>query len=357
MINTIKISNALLGIVGFLQPHNPKYAIIDAPNLLSKSGYFVNSNHYAKVEFIKDNQDFEEITNEQFNNFLRDMQKASISNVVNQVFSDFDFIDRNLLYKNASNKGVTEELPTGFVGYRIKVSNDKNMAFRINRILADFDGTGFIKIILWNTAKRTTLFTKEVEITSDHQEIELGWELDNSDSTYKGDYYLGYIADFLDVDPFKREYDNANVMTDFKNLCIEKVCVLGHTTETLFDLTEVEGLSQDIGLNLDLTVYEDFTDLVINNAKLFAKAVNTAMIIQSMELYCSSLRSNRNELIAEQLYEKVIAELEGTNPDSVIRVKGMKPQLLGEISSIRKEIQKLKKGFFKSGQLITTTLT
>ena len=104
MINATKISTSLLGIVGFRQPYNPIYAIVDAPNLLSSSGYFVNDNHYAKVEFIKDNQDYQEISDANFNELLRNMQKASISNICNQVFSDFDFIDRNLLFKNASNK-------------------------------------------------------------------------------------------------------------------------------------------------------------------------------------------------------------------------------------------------------------
>lgn len=356
MIKTTKISEALLGIVGFRQPYNPKYAIIDEDNEASTSGYFVNDNPYAKVEFIKDNQDYLEISDEDFNQQLKDMQKASISSVCNQVFSDFDFIDRNLLFKNASNKAATEEIPLGFVGYKIEVSDDKNMAFCINRIIADFAGTGFIKMLMWNTAKRTAIFTKEVEIESDHQEIVLNWELDNSDSTYKGDYYIGYIADNLDVEPFKREFNNANVMTKFKNLCIEKVLVVGHTSESLFDLNEVAGLSQDIGLNLDITVYEDFTDLVINNRNLFAKAVNTHMVIQCMQLYISTLRSNRNQMLSEQLYEKVIAELEGTAPESVIRVKGMKPQLIGEITSIRKEILKLKKGFFKTGQILSTTM-
>lgn len=356
MIKTTKIADSLFGIVGFRQPNNPKYTIIDDDNQGSTSGYFITDCPYAKVEFIKDNQDYLDLSDAEFNVNLKNMQKASISSVCNQVFSDFDFIDRNLLFKNASNKAVTEELPIGFVGYKIEVSDDKNMAFCINRILADFAGTGFIKLLMWNTAKRTAIFEKEVEITTDHQEIVLNWELDNSDSTYKGDFYIGYIADILDVEPFKRQFNNANVMTKFKNLCIEKVFVPDHVTENLFDLTMVHGLSQDIGLNLDITVYEDFTDLVINNRNLFAKAVNTHMIIQCMQLYVATIRSNRNQMFSETLYEKVIAELEGTSPESVIRVKGMKPQLIGEITSIRKEILKLKKGFFKTGQILSTTL-
>ena len=249
-----------------------------------------------------------------------------------------------------------ETLPIGFVGYKIEVTSQKNIAFKINRVLCDFDGTGTFNLLLWNTSKKEVLFTKEIEITTDHQEVVLDWVLDNSSSTYKGDYYIGYINNNLDVQPFKREFNNASVMTKFNDLCIENVYVSNHLTETLFDLKTIQGLSQHDGLNLDISVYEDFTDFVINNKNLFAKAVCLDMVIQCMQMYLSSLRSNRNQMISEQLYEKVIAELEGTSPDSIIRVKGMKPQLIGEISSIRKEIQKMKKGFFKSGQILVSTL-
>lgn len=356
MIQVSKIQNALVGIVGFNQPYNPSYAIVDAENLLSDSGYFVTDNPYAKIEYIKDNQDFLKITDTDFNLLLKDLKKRSISNVCNQVFSDYDFIDRSLLFKNASNKTVLEVLPIGFVGYRIKVTSEKNIAFKISRVLLDFDGAGTFTLLVFNSSKKEPIYTQEVTITTDHQEVVLDWVLDNSSSTYKGDYYIGYINNNLDVKPFKREFNNASVMTKFNDVCIEKVSVINHLTGTLFDLQKVEGLSQHDGLNFDISVYEDFTDFVINNKNLFAKAVCLDMVIQCMQMYLSSLRSNRNQMIAEQLYEKVIAELEGTNPDSVIRVKGMKPQLIGEISSIRKEIQKMKKGFFKSGQILVSTL-
>ena len=70
MIQVSKIQNALLGIVGFNQPYNPSYAIVDADNLLSESGYFVTDNPYAKIEYIKDNQDFLKITDTDFNLLL-----------------------------------------------------------------------------------------------------------------------------------------------------------------------------------------------------------------------------------------------------------------------------------------------
>lgn len=358
MVNTVKISSSLAGLVGFRQPFNPDYAVIDADNQLSSSGYYVTDNPYAKIEYIKDSQDYMGISDADFNTFLANMHGASVSNICNQVFSEFDFIDRSLQFKNASNKVETETLPVGFVGDKIKVTREKNTAFTINRVLCDFSGTGTFKLLLWNTAQKAVLQSKDITITTDHQEVELNWTLDNSGNTYKGDYYIGYInTGSLSVAPYKREYENASVMTEPTGLCIERVCVLDHVTETLFDLNTIEGLSQDTGLNFDITVFDDYTDFVINNKQLFARAVCLDMSIKCMQIYISSLRSNRNEILAGDLYQKLMIEIEGTKgQESVVTVKGLRPSLVGEIYQIRAEIQKMQKGFTKQGLIMVNTL-
>ena len=357
MINVTKIQDSLIGLIGFKQPFNPDYAIVAGANLLSSSGYFVTDNPYAKIEYIKDNQDYIDITDVNFNLVLTQLKKSAISNVVNQVFSEYDFVDRNLLFKNASKKVNTEVLPNGFIGYRIEVGSTKNIALKLNRVLLDFQGTGTIKLLLWNTAKLGVLQSKVITITTDHQEVILDWVLDNSGTTYKGDYYIGYNKDALTIPPYKRDYENGNIMSSFKYLCIEQVKVPSHNVETLFDVSLYQGLSEATGLNFDISVFDDYTDFVINNSQLFARAIQIDCQIQCIQLYLSSLRSNLNQSMSSQLYEKIMIELEGTSSDSLIRVTGLKNQLIGEISSIRNEIQKIKIGVKKSGQILVSTLT
>ena len=356
MIQVSKIQNALLGIVGFNQPYNPSYAIVDADNLLSESGYFVTDNPYAKIEYIKDNQDYLKITDIDFNLLLNDIKKRSISNVCNQVFSDYDFIDRSLLFKNASNKIDLETLPVGFVGYKVKVTSDKNIAFKISRVLLDFNGIGTFTLLVFNSSKKEPIYTQEVEITTDHQELVLNWTLDNSNDTYKGDYYIGYLTDSLTVTPFKREFENANILTSPTNLCIERIKVVNHNTNVLFDLQSIDGLSEDNGLNFDISVYEDYTDFIINNKMLFARAIQLDCIIACVQLYISSLRNNANQTQSNLLYQKIMMELEGSDASSPIKVKGLRNQLLGEITSIKAEISKMQKGFVKQGLIMQTTL-
>lgn len=355
MFNPTKISNALYGLVGFRNPFNPNYSIIDSDNQTSRSGLFVTDNSFVKIEQIKDSQDYQSINDADFNLMLKRMQQDSIVKVCNQVFCESSFIDRQILYQNAQNKINTENLPVGFIGYKIKVDLEKNIAFSIKRILLDFDGTGQIKLLLFNTAKKEPIQQKTINITTDHQEEQLDWYVDNSDGYFKGDFYLGYINDgTLSVAPFKRDYENSNIISNISFLCFEHLCFKGHVTETLFDLTTQSGLSECTGLNPDVTVYKDYTDLIINNEKLFAKAIVTDLSINCLSVIIASMRSNKTERNADLMLGKIMAEIEGQSGEGILKVTGLRPSLFRYIGTIKKEVEKLEDGYQKDGLIYST---
>lgn len=357
MFQADKIATNLVGIVGFKQPYNPAYAILDVDNLASTSGLYVNDNSYAKIEYIKDNQDYKDISDEDFNILLKDLQKSSIVSVCNQVFNEYDFVDRNVLYKYALNKVNTEVLPDGFIGYKIEVSNDKNTAVTINRVILEFQGIGDLTLLLYNTGKIEPIATKEVTIASDSQIEVLNWILNNSETTYKGDYYIGYISTGLTVAPYKRDWNMSNIMSTFKEVSIESILVDGHNGLDLFDLNLVDGLSQNVGLNLDISVYDDYTDFITNNSFLFAKAISLDLTIKCLQMYVASLRSNSNERKAQELYQKIMIEIEGSKgSDSVISVVGLREKVLGEISLLKQEVKKMRIGFLKTRQVLVHTM-
>jgi len=358
MFDVSKIKDSLSGLVGFKQPFNPDYAIVNEDNLISESGYYVNSNSFAKIEYIKDCQDYADIEDEDFNTVLSDIIENSAINVVNQVFTESSYIDRQLLYKYALNKNETDVLPNGFIGYRIEVDDTKSVAFKITRVLLDFEGTGDITLMLFNSAQKTALKTETVTVTSDHQEVVLDWVLNDTDTIYKGEYFIGYVKnDDFTLLPYKRNYENSEIMSYVTHLDIDKVITPNYNDTTLFDLSTVEYLNENTGLNLDITVYDDFTDLIVQNRFLFARAIHLSSVINALQIYMSSLRSNRNERQAEDLYKKVLVEVEGTRSgDNIISVKGLRPQLLSEISDIKEEITKIKEGYLGNGFSVITEI-
>lgn len=359
MFNVSKIQADLYGVVGFRQPLNPVYAIIDANNQVSRSGEFVTNNPYCKVEYLYDNQDYASLSDAEFNTALENMQKDSISMVAHSVFNQADYIDRQVLFPYAQNRVNTETLNSGLVCHKIIVSAKKNVAFEITRVLLDFEGAGDIKIMLFNTSQDTPLFSQTVTINSTHQVEELNWVVDNSGDTYKGEYYLGYLTNTGTIGtlkPFKRDYENSDIQSIVTYLDINRYEFKGHTTETLPDLTTEDSSDQSFGLNLDITVFEDFTDLIKQNESLFAYAINLDLQIKCIELYMASLRSNLNERESSRTLLRMIQVIEGANEaESSVKVTGLRPQLSRAITRIKKEIDKVRRGYL-GGRIKVDTL-
>jgi hypothetical protein len=73
MFSPAKIA-PLYGLVGCRQPANPAYALLDADNLVSRSGRYITDNAFCKIEYIYDNLNYKDSTDAQFNTFLKNKQ-------------------------------------------------------------------------------------------------------------------------------------------------------------------------------------------------------------------------------------------------------------------------------------------
>ncbi|MCP4569918.1 MAG: hypothetical protein GY841_20250, partial [FCB group bacterium] len=158
MFNQTKVIESLYGLVGYEQPTNPDYDDVDADNLVSRSGRNYTDNPYVKIEWLTDNLDYKDSDTTQINAGLKKISESAITHICDKLFNKPDFIDRQLLYQFANNKINTDTLPTGyFVGYRIFTALEKNIAFKLTRILLEFEGTGDLKLYLYNSAQKTAL--------------------------------------------------------------------------------------------------------------------------------------------------------------------------------------------------------
>jgi hypothetical protein len=358
VFDVTKIQTALNGVVGFRQPDNPAYAILDAPNQVSRSGRFVTDNPYAKIEFLKDNMDYKDLSDAEFNTRLLQLQNSAIAEVCGMVFDMPDYIDRQVLFKNANNKINTVTLPSGLVCYKLCVDSTKNIAFEIKRVFLDFEGAGDVRIMLFNSAKTNPIFSQDVTISSNHQVEQLNWKVDNSGDTYKGEYYLGYLSNDIDLGtlkPYDRDYNNSDIMSRITHMSVLRLYFPGVTLEELPDLETDEGLDLNLGINPDITVYDDYTDLIIQNEIILQRAIYFQMVIKTYNIYMASLRSNQNERESQRLMLRLVQQIDGQNIDGAAKITGLRPQLLGEVSKAKKEIKKIRAGYFTT-KPVTHTL-
>lgn len=353
MISAEKIATRFYGLVGLRQPFNPAYAKLDADNLISRSGLFVTDNEFCKVEYLYDSQDFVDISDSDFNLWLKRKQQESAVSICNSVFNMSSFRERNLMYKNAPNKAETVTLPVGFVGYRLRLTCENNVGVSIKRVVCDFAGTGAVDLMLFSASSKLPLFTQTIDITSDTNAFDLDWTLDKT-SDYGKEYYVGYIANGLTVSPYERNYNLSNQITSFRDFSVETIYA-NSTASELFDLRIVEGFESATGLNFDITTYDDYTDLAINNEALFARAILLDFQISCLSTYMASLRSNSNERNGERQALRILAEVEGQNNENAIKITGLRPQLFRAISTLRTEVKALQEGYF-GGQIMVDTI-
>lgn len=353
MFDVNLIKQEFNGLVGFRQPANPKFSILDAGNQVSKSGLYVTDNPYAKIEYIVANVDYERSTAAQINTILKRMLETSAVNICSQVFISDDFIDRNQIYTNTQNKVEQLELPQGFVGYRINISEDKNIAIRLNKIIFEMVDAGTIELLVFNSNKKLPLQTIPVNYTDFYYAQTLDIILNDLDF-HKGSFYIGFINN-TNLKTYKKNYNDSSTANNIQHLAIQNTVVEDHVSTMLFDLDDAKDFSEYCGFNLDITVIEDYTDFIVTNKFLFARAIYLDAIIACLNICTATLRSNSDERSANELYGRIITEIEGTRPDdNVITIKGLRPQMVYEISQIKEQIAKLKGGFFGRGYFVET---
>lgn len=349
MFNVTKVQDGLTGLVGIRQPLNPEYAILDATNTNSDSGLYLDGVSHFKTEFVIDNIDYKDATDADKNTFITNMQKTSIANVMYSVFGQESYIDRNFVYSRATTRQTQETgILNGFVGFKITPSRTKNIGFEITRVRLEFNGTGTVKLLLFNSNVNAPIKTKDVTISSNDHVETLNWVIDSTDNDYKGEYYFGYIYDGSLI-PFKRDYQDANYQNNIAELGIERVYVKDATDASIFDLDQVFGLSQNTGLNPDITVTKDYTDMILQNKRIFARAIQLSWAMDAMRGYISSVRSNRNERLSKEVIAQTLVAIEGSTINNPLKVTGLTEYLGNEITELRKTVEQLKRGYFVEG--------
>lgn len=368
MFDVTKIQNSLFGLVGIRQPDNEDIPTLEPDVQLSDSGLYLDDVAPFDLQMVVDAQTFVKRTNPDFdtlfNTYLRNTQKSAISSILNQVFNKPDYIDRNLLFLNESPRNSLETFSSelAFMGYELEPSKTKDIGFKIPRVHCQFDfDTPTIDVVffLFNSEKNEYLLTEDVTLSSSDQWVNLNWTVDSTLGDYKGTYYfvIGVPVvgeDKLRFQPWKRDYEDADCQSEISELSIERVLFNDGMQITNFNSSLSIETNQNIGLNPEIQVYSDYTDLIINNKYMFAKAVQLSSVIQFLNMVSTSMRSNRNERLGKEIIGMIHTYITGINPDGSFNSTGLNKSVYYEIETLRKELNKLREGYFGGNLMVDT---
>jgi len=365
MFEVTKIQDSLEKLVGIRQPANPDLTVnVDSDNQLSESGLFLDDIPPFNLEAIYNSQDYVGINSLDqsldFNTYLRNIKRSSIANVVTQVFDKPSYIDRGLLFVNESPRLNLETFPIDirYYGYEIEVSNTKNIGFKITRANFQFDfdnSTQFVNVYLFNSNVNTPIAVKPVNLTSNNHWDNLNFTVDSTTNDYKGKYYLlVQIPTPERLQPYKRDFEEGNFMNNVKELEIERVVFKDTLDISNFNSYYDIDTSQNVGINLDITVFNDYTDLIIQNKFLFSKVVQLQTVVTLMMKVATSMRSNRDERQSKELTAMIMTYVNGINANGDFNMKGLNKSIPFEIESLRKEIASIRDGYFGDGVMVDT---
>ena len=332
MFNKTKIK-ALYGIVGINQPIDPDYAILDAYNSVSSSNIFIDDlSPFVKVSYLKETQDFENLSVAQFNAFLKRVQEQSIVETVNDIFNEPDVIESKPEFTNDVEISYEVDNNGDFVGRQIIFETMKDKALSINKCWLNFNGSGTVKLLLFSQYRKTPVQTKSVVITDTGiNEVVLNWVIPYSDIVLGGRWYIGYINDGYSIKAI-----NLNRSQNcLEGIDITSGKVIGKTTETIFEPNEFISDSNEFGLNFDFSVKKDVTASVVNNSDSMAMAVGYKMAIKCIEIYKASRRSNGEQRLTDDKIRDLIFEIEG-NPE--LRIFGLYGKYKAEVSKVKKSL-------------------
>ena len=325
-------------LVGFKQPTEAKYAIVDAGNLTSESGLYFNSDFSPLVTIRNIIESVQEvgISGANFNNLLERYANTATIQVMNAAYPGIDLIENKVLYPNYSDKSYTLDNGTDFVGYEIKTSRRHDVSVQLNQVIHEFDKEGeTVKLLLFHSSLIDPIKTLEITtaLTASTVQALTNWILSYSLSVKGGRFYIGYLTSGLTAKAINRKSGEASVVNNGQHFVFTPIKVTGHNTETMFDINDIDYTGDTYGLNFDISSKFDYTSVLMNNAQTFATAIGYQFAANVLQLISTSTRINETN---SSLSELARIELNGNETH-----KNDFPYSIGLLSKLRQSIKNL----------------
>jgi hypothetical protein len=352
MIRSDKIKSQLFGGVGFRQSTLNSYDIVDAENQASQSGLvYQDASRLVTIKNIKESQENSEITDEQFNDLLKQMQESAIINTCEKIIQqESDFINSINLYPFEKTFNNTLTVGDSFTCFRIESVRNNTILTKISFIELAFDTIATFNIYLYNSNKpNTPIQTKEITTVANESIIvSLDWHIADDESHKGGNFYIGYFeSDLAGALPIKRDYELSTL--DIQSRCNYILPVKLTHSGTTIDVSSYTSESDTGGLNIGIETYIDYTETIVRNKNIFWKAIQSEMGIQVLDIIRHSTRSNRDQRLNSASTQDIDIELLGFRTDATYKQ--------GLISKNARNIADIRKMLFPKPRIIRRTLS
>lgn len=321
-INAIKTN--LTGLVGWRQPLETEFAILDAANLTTSSGLLFQGSHaLVTIENLR-NALPESLSDGNFNTALLDMQKDVIAKVVHNVFQKKkpdtkSLLEKIRLYDNANVKDdPIANVAQRWVGYKIDLKKNNNLKVVIDALGSEFNGIkAGLTIYLFHSSQKAAIKTFSLTtLANDSKFDDLADFVMDYITFVGGTYYIGYKQDDLgSVQALNRTFEISERANKPKHFDIDPIRIENYTGIELFDIDDIEISSETHGLNFEFTTTVDLTNLISDQKNVFANLISLQMAADVLSILINSTRTNA---IKKETRDLALLELKGTDENKYI---------------------------------------
>ncbi len=325
MYNITAIKTNLAGVVGWRQPLDTEFAILDAANLTTSSGIFFDEVHrLVTIQHLQSALP-ESLDDTDFNTELLNMQKDAIRKVVQAVFQKKKpqtkaLLDKMRLFDKANSKEDPIDNVVGrWVGYEIDLEKNNNLKVVIDALGSEFDGPqAGLTISLFHSSQKAPVTTFDLDtIAGDAKFDDLPDTFLLDYLTFVGGtYYIGYKQDDLvGIKAFDRSFELSGQPNKPKHFDIKPIKVENYAGTDRFDIEDVKNSSETHGLNFEFTTSVDITNLISDQKLLFANLIAVQMAVDVLGALINSTRTNG---IKKETRSMALLELKGTDKNRKI---------------------------------------
>lgn len=347
--NVTEIFPAFQGRIGWLDTDVEGAPALDSVNTSSTSARYYNdgSAHPAvTIKNIYDCQENKSITDEAFNELLRQYDKSVIMRCLNSVFNRPALIEHKLCYTRTYNN-LAIQIPNGgnFVGWRINIAKG-DYAVMFNAISLYFNGDTTFNLYMYNDLKKAPLKVQSVTCEANNQtQVSLDWVVNYiTTRNLGGVIFIGYYQEDLGnvqaLDEQLNLWENPKIFGGYP--CQAAQVGSGDTRD--FNRGNPSVVYRTYGLNLEVSTYRDYTQKIIMSPHLFDDVRMLSMAILIVSIIKNSGRINGTERIAGEYLNdlKIETDLAMTTQEMPFS-PGLKAQL-------NKAIKQLNDNFWPKAQ-------
>lgn len=332
--NLTPVLSSLSKRLGWRQPTIAGSPVLNADNLQSTSGrYFQSFHSLVTIAKLLDVCEDKDITTDQFNDYLTNLQTDAIMRCLNEVFREPELIEQCLMYTRFGTMDQSVDNSGMFAGWIINIANDFSISTQINSCTLYFDAACSFNLYLFMDGIKAPLKIIPVSCGA-YERNEIDFDSLVLDFKKGNKYYFGYFQSELGAARAIRE----QVETWATTRCFEAYTFTAPSIDsnTDFNHNYRQYGTLPLGLNLEIISFKDHTQKILRKANLFDEAIGLSVAVMVIEEIVMTTRTSNDQRQISAPADKLYADLnQAYATDQLPIVPGFKARLTSELKRLR----------------------